>query len=83
MIGFHKGKGRLMLYDAELTDPVSFLNHGIPHGIRREKLLIVITAIALVDDTHVIGLNDTKVFEGAASGNDMGLIPRRKLHGNA
>ena len=82
MIRFYKGKCRLVLHDTELADPIPFPDRGITHGIGREKPLVVITAVTLIDDSHMVGLDDPKIFEGAASGNDMGLRPRRNLHGN-
>ena len=44
--------------------------------------LVAAAAVTLVNDPHVIGLDDPKVFECGTSGYDMGLVPLGKLHGH-
>ena len=70
----------LMFDDTELTDTIASLNGGIPHSDGREEPLIVVTAVAFVHHTHVVGLDNAEVLEGGATGNDMGFIALGKLH---
>ena len=65
---------RLMLHNPELTDPVIDVNPCIPHGEDRHKPLVVVTAVGLVNDTHMIRLNHAEIFIGAAAGYHMGLV---------
>jgi hypothetical protein len=57
------------------------MNHGISHGKSRHEPLIVIPAVGFVDYAHGIGLNDTEILISGTSGNHMGFVPFRKLHG--
>ncbi len=59
------------------------MNHGVAQGIRRHVEPVVRSAVALVDDTAVVRLDNTEVLEGAASRHDMRLIAFRQLHRNA
>ena len=74
---------RLVLHDTELTDAVIDVNLGVTHGENRHVPLVIVAAVGFVDDTHVIGLDDAKILECGTSGHHMGLITRRKLHGDA
>ena len=83
MVNFFKADGRLVFLDAELADTVIDMNHGVAQGIRRHVEPVVRSAVALVDDTAVVRLDNTEVLEGAASRHNMRLIAFRQLHGNA
>ena len=78
-----KVERRLMLHNPELADAVIYMDHRIPQGIRRKKPLILIPAVALVNDPHMVCLYDPEIFKRTAPGDHMGLIPGRKLHGHA
>ena len=65
------------------ADTVIDMNHGVAQGIRRHVEPVVRSAVALVDDTAVVRLDNTEVLEGAASRHDMRLVALRQLHGNA
>ena len=83
MVNFFKADGRLVFLDAELADAVIHMNHGVAQGVRRHVEPVVRSAVALVDDTAVVRLDNTEVLEGAASRHNMRLIAFRQLHGNA
>ena len=72
-----------MLLDAELADTVIHMNHGVAQGVRRHVEPVVWSAVALVDDSAVVRLDNAEVLEGAASRHDMRLIAFRQLHRNA
>ena len=72
-----------MFHDAELADTVILADLRIAKRIGREKPLIIISAVALVDDTHMIRLDNAEVFVGAASRNHMSFVALRKFHGNS
>ena len=72
-----------MLHDAELADAVSPADLCVAERIGREEPLVVVSAVAFIDDAHMVGLDDTEVFVGAASRNHVGLIALWQLHGNA
>ena len=72
-----------MFHDPELTDTVIDMNHGILHGNRRKKPLIVISAVGFIDQAAAVRLNDSIIFISAASWDHMGLIPLWKFHGNS
>ena len=55
-----------MLENTELANAVVDLNNGIPHGEGREEPLVVVTTIAFVHDTAMVGLNHTEVLKGTA-----------------
>ena len=67
-----------MLLDAELADTVIHMNHGVAQGIRRHVEPVVRSAVALVDDTAVVCLDNAEILEGAASRHDMRLIAFRQ-----
>ena len=72
-----------MFLDAELADAVIHMNHGVAQGVRRHVEPVVRSAVALVDDTAVVCLDNAEILEGAASRHDMRLVALRQLHGNA
>ena len=72
-----------MLHDAELTDAVIDMDHCITQRICRKMPLIVVPAVALIDHTHMIGLDDAEIFKGTAARNYMRLIALRQLHRHA
>ena len=74
---------RLMLLNAKLADTVIQMDRCITDGKHGHFPYIMISAIALVHDAHMIRLNDPKILiSGAARHNDR-LIPLGKLHGYA
>ena len=72
-----------MLHDAELADAVIDMDHCITQRICRKMPLIVVPAVALIDHTHMIGLDDAEIFKGTAARNYMRLIALRQLHRHA
>ena len=72
-----------MLHDAELADAVIDMDHCISQRICRKMPLIVVSAVALIDHTHMIGLDDAEIFKGTAARNYMRLIALRQLHRHA
>ena len=72
--------------DLELMDYTDVVVDGrfiLAQGIRRHVEPVVRSAVALVDDTAVVRLDNTEVLEGAASRHNMRLVALRQLHGNA
>ena len=72
-----------MLHDAELADAVIDMDHCITQRICRKMPLIIVPAVALIDHTHMIGLDDAEIFKGTAARNYMRLIALRQLHRHA
>ena len=56
---------------------------GIPHGQGRHFPFVIVSAVGIVNDPLVIGLDDTEILKGRAAGHDMGLIAFGQLHGHA
>ena len=72
-----------MLLNAKLANAIAGLNGSIPQGDGGEEPLIIVAAVAFVHHTHMVGLDDTEVLEGGATGNNMGFIALGKLHSNS
>lgn len=71
---------RLMLHDPELADTIVCEDGRFSQGNSGEVPLVVVTTIALVNQSHAVCLNDPKVFEGRTARNHMGFITGRELH---
>lgn len=72
-----------MFHDAELTDSVILMDLRITHGIGREKPLVVITTVCLINNATTVRLQDTKVLKRTAARYNMRLIPFGKLHSHS
>ena len=79
----HEADGRLMCHDPELADTVIEVDLRIACGICGEVPLIVVPAVALVNNADVVGLDESEILEGGAAGSDERLIALRELHGDA
>ena len=64
VIDLFKYDRRLMFLDPELTDPVIDMDLGVPHCKCRHIVDIIVSAIALIDHTHMVGLDDPEIFIG-------------------
>ena len=71
-----------MPHDPELADTVIDMDHRVPQGIGGKIPLIMVPAVALVDDSHGVGLDHTEIFEGGTPGHHVSLISGGKLHGH-
>ena len=80
MICFFKLYLRLMFHNAKLTDTIVYMNYRISHCYHGNKPLIVISAVALIHNTHMICLNKSKVLISTAPWHDMCLITLRKFY---
>ena len=74
IIHFIKYQRRLMFEDAELTDTVIQFDDRVTQGVGGHEPLVVVAAVAFVHDTAVVGLDDTKVFEGGTAGHDVCFV---------
>ena len=68
-----------MLYNPKLTDSVIYMNLRVAQSVGSNTPLVVVAAVAVVDDPHVVGLDDPKVLVGGAPWYHVGLIPFRQL----
>ena len=55
---------RLIFHNAELADPVVYMDLGISERVGRPKPLVVVPAVRTVDHTLMVGLDDPVIFEG-------------------
>ena len=74
---------RLVLHDPELADPVAFPDHDVARREHGRLPLVMVAAVAAVDDPHAVRLDEAEVPEGRASRRDMGFIAFRQLHRDA
>ena len=72
-----------MLLDAELADAVIDMDLSIPHGDDRHAPPVIRSAVSLIDQSHMVGLNNAEILVGTASRDHTRLIACRQLHGNA
>ena len=69
-----------MLHNAELTDPVIFMDFGITQRIRRHIPPVVRTGICLIYDPHMVRLDDAEIFVRRTARHDVCFISFRQLH---
>ena len=72
-----------MFDNAKLTNTVAGMNNSVTLRLGGEEPLVIVAAVAFINDTRVIRLNNAKIFISAAPGDDMGLVPFRQLHRHA
>ena len=72
----------LIFHYPELADAVIYMDYGIPHGYHRNHPHIIIPTVGAVNDATMVCLDDTKVFIGAAPGDNMCFVSGRQLHGH-
>ena len=53
---------RLIFHNTELTDPVIYMNLGVPHSDHWHSPHIIVTAVRAIDNAAVICLNDSEVL---------------------
>lgn len=58
----------LILHDAELTNPVIYMDFRIPDRIYRHKPLVIVPTVGTINHTLMIRLNDSKILERGTSG---------------
>ena len=56
------------------------MNFSISYCKNRHKPLVIVSAIRTINDTLMIGLNNTKILKSRTSGHHMSLISCRQLH---
>ena len=64
MFDFFKGDIRHFFDDSELTDPVVFVDDGISCCSDGHHPDIVISAVGIIDNAHMVSLFDTPCFKG-------------------
>ena len=82
---FHRHQFRLvhLSHHAELADAVAARDRRVAHGQRWKAPHVVIAAVAFVDDTHAVRLQNSPLAEGRAARHNVRLVPLRQLHRHA
>ena len=82
---FHRHQFRLvhLPHHAELADAVAARDCRVAHGQCWKAPHVVIAAVAFVDDTHAVRLQNPPLAEGRAARHNVRLVPLRQLHRHA
>ena len=83
MIDSFKIQFRLIFNDTELADTVILMDHRISYSQHRIVPLIEVSAIRLINDAHMIRLDNAPLLKGGTAGHYMSLISFREFHRDA
>ena len=82
MLHFFKLKCWLMCHNTKLANSVIYVNTCIAYRHHRYFPFVMITAVAFINHTHMICLDETEILKCTASWNNMCLVALWKLHCN-